>query len=122
MSFYPQPKPRPSLLTKQDRQREQDAIDRRESAKVKARANGRCEVRWRWQGQDTPFQRCTRPPGPGNHHLIYGIGVRNVGPSILAEHRIAVCVQCHPLLTHHVLVPVGPDREDAAAVRYERLE
>ena len=48
---------------------------------------------------------------------------KNKGKSILAEHRLDVCHDCHVEITNHVLVPCVPlpDRERAATVRYERV-
>ena len=116
-----QPRPRPRYLTRMDRQRAQDRIDRDERAKCKARSGGRCEV----IVNVTPGGRivCScRQRAVENHHLISGIGRRNQGRSILAAHRLDVCKVCHAEITNHVLVPVdGTKKHDAATVRYERV-
>jgi hypothetical protein len=66
--------------------------------------------------------RCQRRASE-NHHLIGGIGRRNKGRSILAEHRLDVCQRCHEEITGRVLVPCveQKDAEWAATVRYERV-
>jgi hypothetical protein len=118
VTFQSFPKPRPRRLEKQDRDAARTAIDRRERAKCRARSEGQCEVieiePHEWS------ERCSRR-ATQNHHLISGIGKRNVGRSILAEHRIAICDECHQDISDRVLVPsswVG--REDVATVRYRR--
>lgn len=115
------PKPRPHALTKLDRAADQAAVDRRESANVKARSFGRCEVIVRICGR--LVARCLRPAAPGNHHLIGGSGKRNRGRSILAEHRLATCARCHRDITDHVLIPCvsRADAECADRVKYERV-
>ena len=118
-----QPRPRPRLLDKYDRQRERDKIDREERATCKARSGGQCEVLTAFEillGTQTVF-RC-KQKATENHHLIGGIGRRNQGRSILAKHRLDVCKVCHAEITNHVLVPVdGTKKDDAATVRYERI-
>jgi len=122
------PKQRPKLLDKRDRAAELQRADRIESAKVKRRAKDRCEVIERFRGHFlVPGQpndlRCVRRPAPGNHHLIGGIGRKNVGRSILAEYRLAVCAKCHEDITGHVLQPAGTkaQAERAATVIYQRI-
>lgn len=118
-------KPRPKLLETRERHAERNEIDRQERAKCKARSGGRCEVIEQFFGYPSSVgvvqyeRRCSRRTSQ-NHHLKGGIGRRNIGASILAEHRIEVCSICHKEITGHVLQPVGPGREDAATVRYER--
>lgn len=123
MTFAPQPKPRIRALVKRDKDAAKDAIDRREKAKVRKRSGGMCEVRWKHQGRGFTAARCWRRAIPGTHHLIFGIGRRNVGKSILAEHRLDVCQRCHDEITQRILVPVGTpeQRESAATVVYERI-
>ena len=127
MTFYPQPKPRPKALDKQDDAADVRAQDRAERAKCKARSGGRCEVVVQYFGGPSLHasrilweRRCDRRTSE-NHHLMGGIGRRNVGPSMLAEHRIEVCSICHSEVTKHILQPVGVGREDAKTVRYERI-
>ena len=116
-----QPKPRPKMLDKYDRQRERDRIDHEERAKCKARSGGQCEVRLMSVTCRGLSVRC-RQRAAENHHLIGGIGRRNQGRSILAKHRLDVCKVCHAEITNHVLRPVdGTKKEDAATVRYERI-
>ena len=107
-------KPRPRLLDKRDAAatvRTKSAI---EDAKVKRRSGLRCEVRVRGA-------RCWRYANH-IHHLIAGIGRRNRGSSILAEHKLHTCAECHRQITGHVLKPVNAiDREAAKSVRYERV-
>lgn len=118
------PKPRPKALERKDRDAAKGKINRRESAKVKARSHGQCEVylRGRTPYGKPSYRRCARRAMPGTHHLIFGIGRRNVGKSILAEHRIAICRQCHDDIGKKILVPLGTpeQRESAATVVYER--
>ena len=121
------PKPRVRLLEKRQRAADLDKIDRAESAKVRKRSGGRCEVRT-WpagvplMGRQMPA-RCHRTAAPGNHHLRGGSGVRNRGTSILSEHRIDACQKCHDDITGHVLVPLGTvaQRERAETVTYRRV-
>lgn len=116
-------KPRPKLLDKRNVAREVAKIDRDENLIVKLRSQGQCEVvyvaanvirhKLEW--------RCAHR-GAHIHHLISGIGRRNRGISILAEHKLHVCAECHMEIHGHVLKPVNAtEREDAATVRYERV-
>ena len=117
------PKARPALLDKRDREAGKATTDRQERAKCRARSGGRCEmieVLAYGPGHLETQRRCTRRASE-NHHLKGGIGRRNRGDSLLAEHRIEVCSICHKDITGHVLQPAGEGREDAATVRYERV-
>jgi hypothetical protein len=111
------PKGRPRRLDRQDRQQAVDKLDRAENAKVKQRSGGYCEVQ-------TPFefvQLCGRKASEV-HHLLGGIGRRNVGRSILAECKLHVCTRCHGDISGHVLKPINQqDSEWADKVRYERV-
>jgi hypothetical protein len=120
-------KPRPKLLDKRDAKAKTAKLDREENAKVKQRSGGQCEVRtvadysprstWHSNFKRCPFR------ASHTHHLISGIGRRNVGKSILAAHKLHVCERCHEEIHGHVLKPVNDyEREDAATVRYERVE
>lgn len=113
------PKPRPRLLDKRDARAAVADIDRRERAKVRARSGGQCEMRMRGT---FGVYRCPRHASE-NHHLIGGIGRRNKGRSILAEHRLHLCAACHTDITGNVLVPDvdRPGAECAATVRYARV-
>lgn len=119
-----QPKPRPRLLDKRERESQTAKIDREERAKCKARSGGQCEVFVRFVDpfrQRPTFGRC-RQRATENHHLISGIGRRNRGRSILAIHRLDTCSVCHREITNNVLVPIdGTKKELAAEVRYERI-
>ncbi len=114
-------KPRPHALVKADRKAALKAKDEAENAKVRKRSRGQCEVVGVY-GSAIPDLRCQAKAMPQSHHLIYGSGRRNVGKSILAECRQAVCKRCSDLIHQHILVPVpGCDRERAASVRYQRV-
>jgi len=113
-------KPRPHALEKAKRKAEKHALADAENRKVLVRALGRCEVQIR-HSDGMGALSCHRRAQPQSHHLIFGIGKKNFGPSILAEHRLAVCELHHDQITQHVLVPVpGCDRERADSVKYER--
>ena len=111
-------KPQPRLLAQRAKKAATAAQDRAESAKVKKRSGGRCEVVC---VINEPLERRCHLRASQVHHLISGIGRRNIGKSILAEHKLHVCKNCHEEIHGHVLVPVNAyEREDAATVRYER--
>jgi hypothetical protein len=114
------PKPRPKLLDKREASARKLALEIAENKRVKARSQGFCEavILDRGGGQ----RRCHRRAGHV-HHLVSGIGRRNVGVSILAEHKLHVCDQHHEEIHGHVLKPVNEqERYDAATVRYERIK
>ena len=125
----PQPKPRPRLLDKREREKNTAIIDRVERAKCRARSGGRCEVREVVERKHLTADGYFAPDwtircllrASENHHLKGGLGRRNRGASILAAHRLEVCSICHAEITGHVLQPVGEGREDAATVRFERV-
>ena len=112
------PKPRPRLLEKRAAKAAIEQMDMDENRKVKQRSGGRCEVQvigkaiiWRCPLRASHV-----------HHLMGGIGRRNVGRSITAECKLHVCERCHEELHGHVLKPTNYyEREDAASVRYERV-
>lgn len=112
------PKPLPRYLEKRTE-------DRAENAKVKVRSAGQCEVTT--PCRTAPFwivavidHRCPRRAAH-IHHLIAGIGRRNIGRSILAAHKLHVCDRCYKAIHGHVLTPLNEgERYDAATVRYER--
>jgi hypothetical protein len=68
------------------------AIDEKESAKVRKRSEGRCEVRTWVMEMLEP--RC-RHLAAHVHHLIGGRGKRGIGDSALAENKVHCCVRCH---------------------------
>lgn len=76
------PKPRPILLDRADTKRDREQIDKAESAKVKARSGGRCEV-------TIGGVRCMRRASEVHHHLG-GWGRRGRGDSALAEQNARV--------------------------------
>mgnify|MGYP001619146309 CR=1 FL=1 len=96
------PKPRPKFLERAGRRAAIDALDKDESQKARARANGRCEVFVIGEGL------CSRVDSH-THHMIGGIGRRKLGRSALSLHKQRVCAQHHKLITGHVLklVPEG---------------
>lgn len=117
------PKGRPRVLVTREKKSAVEAKDRAERAKCHLRSGLRCEV---WIVTPQPEQsvivvkRC-KGKAVHNHHLIGGIGKRNVGPSILAAHRIDVCKKCHQDIEAELLIPANRDQaEDAATVQYER--
>jgi hypothetical protein len=118
-------KPRPRLLEKKDRRAAIAATDKAENAKVKARSGGQCEVVTlaKVPERNATLGRWRCPLRASHvHHLISGIGRRNVGKSITAEAKLHVCERCHELIHGHVLKPVNAtEREAAATVRYERV-
>ena len=97
--FHPQPKPRPSMLDKQDRRKALKSADLHENTKVKARSGGRCEM--------VDGVRCTYQAAHV-HHLLGGIGVRGRGESRLAANKLHLCERCHSEIHAHILVPDGP--------------
>ena len=112
-------KPRPKLLDKRDARADVSKEDRAENAKVKQRSGGRCEVSELVRSRSV-FRCHLR--GSQIHHLISGIGRRNVGRSIKAEHKLHTCDRCHEEIHGHVLKPVNEtERYDAATVRYVRV-
>lgn len=111
-------KPRPKLLERREARAKVNAEDRAENAKVKQRSGGRCEVLVRG------FRRWLQCPRRASHvhHLISGIGRRNVGKSIEAGSKLHICGICHEEIHGHVLKPVNDyERESAATIRYERV-
>lgn len=74
------------------------SVDRRESAKVKVRSGGRCEVIEAhpnsWSQLSFSLKRCQRA-AIHVHHLLSGRGVRARGASALQDNKLAVCGLCH---------------------------
>jgi hypothetical protein len=106
------PKGRVKALDKQDKQAALEALDKKESAKAKKRAGGRCEVR-------DLHVRCWRKD-VHTHHLISGIGKRNRGEkSILSTWKLRVCQMCHDAIHTKILKPTTADA-DASTVRFWR--
>jgi hypothetical protein len=117
------PKSRVRALDKQDKAAARATQDKKENAKAKARAKGRCEVVEAWterKGEAVFYSsfRCKRKDAH-THHLLSGIGRKNIGRSILASAKIRVCQQCHADIHAKVLQPTT-DTTEAAKVRYRR--
>lgn len=109
MAFHPQPKPRPEKLEKADRLRTRVSIDEKESAKVRERSGGRCEIevnRYDKFGLWASSARCSRR-GLHVHHKLGGFGVRGRGDSAKAINKLHLCNACHSDIHAHVLVPDG---------------
>jgi hypothetical protein len=119
------PKARNKALDKQDKQAALEALDKKENAKAKKRAKGRCEVMeqrpnaWsHFPGKSFSLARCGNKDTE-THHLLGGIGRRNKGKSILAEYKLRVCKDCHAAITANILKPTTAEH-DASTVRYWR--
>ena len=109
MPAIPKPPPRP--------RKRRIAWDRAESARVKARSDGRCECVVIFEG------RCPRR-ATEVHHLLGGHGRRGRGASALAENKLHLCARHHRDITEHRLGLVEgllAASEDGALV-YVRLE
>lgn len=121
-------KPRPRLLDKRDADAKTAKIDLAQNKIVKTRSGGQCEViehqhHRRATGVAARFAaRCHRR-AVHIHHLISGLGRRNVGRSIMAAHKLHVCTLHHSEIHGHVLKPISEDtRYRARTVCYERVE
>lgn len=108
-------KPKPRLLEKRERRASVRNEDRAENQLVKARSGGQCEL-------IVGRARCGRRAAHV-HHLISGIGRRNLAPgSICHTAKLHLCECCHAEIHGHVLVPINQvDRYDAAKIRFERV-
>lgn len=106
--FHPQPKPRPAKLEKADRLKKRVSVDDKESAKVKARSGGRCEVVVDSGAiRDVLVgSRCKRR-AVHVHHLMGGFGVRGRGESAKAIRKLHICDACHSGIHGHVLIRHG---------------
>jgi hypothetical protein len=113
------PKGRVKALEKQDKQAALLALDKKENAKAKKRAGGRCEVLEVAHRRDTVMTVACLNKGTDPHHLIGGIGRRNKGKSILAEYKLWVCRECHNQITANILKPTTAEH-DASTVRFWR--
>ena len=76
------------------------ALDRAESAKVRERSDGRCEIVERI-GAGPNTYRCPWLP-VHVHHMIGGSGKRARNESCLAIHKQHVCQSCHDDITGRV--------------------
>lgn len=119
--MHPQPKPQPRILEKREKKAALDAKDRAERKKCRIRSSGRCEVIVQTALPECSMlrvKRCQRR-AQHNHHLISGSGRRNIGPSILAAHRLDCCSLCHQLIEAAVYYPVDQSEAIyAEKVRY----
>jgi hypothetical protein len=98
MAHVTYPKPTPSKRKHPDA-----ALDTRESAKVRKRSGGQCEVRevlelGGWLGPAGMPVRCQRA-ATQVHHMIGGNGKRGRGISALAIHKQHMCDACHLWIT-----------------------
>lgn len=126
----PVAKPRPKMLDKRAAKADVTRIDREENAKVKYRSTGQCELYEQidllgFSSKQGAFvitsKRCRRRASH-IHHLISGIGRRNIGASIEAAHKLHLCDKCHSEIHGHVLKPVNAtERYDADTIRFERV-
>lgn len=92
-SQLPHAKPRPAKRAHPDA-----ALDRRESAKVRVRSEGRCEVmEVEFPASGEVYMRFIPCHKRAVHvmHLIGGIGTRGIGLSALAAHKLHGCVEHH---------------------------
>jgi hypothetical protein len=85
-NFKSDQKPRVSLKQLQAK------VDRAESAKVRKRSEGQCEV---WVSGDDGWSRRCQRAAEHVHHQISGRGKRGIGISTLKAHKLAVCNFCH---------------------------
>ena len=81
----------PSSLVTEQARKVRRSRDARESDKVRARADGRCEIVVIGKG------RCTSRVAHV-HHMIGG-RIRGRGASALADHKQAACEACHRGIT-----------------------
>ena len=92
------PKGRPASLLREDRRKARASKDEQESAKVRKRSGGRCEMNTR--------RRCQRW-AVHVHHVLGGNGTRGRGPSALAINKLHLCPKCHSDVHSHVVVLDG---------------
>lgn len=117
------PKPKPYVLVKREKKAQIEALDRQERKKCHQRSLGRCEVIEEIAKPEQSALLKVRCKGRAvhNHHLIGGVGRRNVGKSVLFTHRIDTCTKCHQDIEAEILQPANRDKaEDAATVTYVR--
>lgn len=119
----PIPKGKPHILIKREMKSALVAKDNAERKKCHLRSGMRCEVKEVIPKPEESLIVTKRCKGKvvHNHHLKGGNGRRNVGDSILAEHRLDTCQKCHQDIEAELLVPANRDHQyDAAKVTYER--
>ncbi len=108
MVGFPKPRKIDRLNRKLRISSAQRSIDRIERQKCAKRSQGRCEVIeavLKPEQSQVIYRRCKNRASQ-NHHLLSGRGRRNVGASILAEHRLCVCQIHHAEITARILVPI----------------
>lgn len=116
-------KGKPHVLVKRAKKAERDSEDTRERKLCHVRSGGRCECREVIRTPEASLITTKRCKGKAvhNHHLISGVGKRNVGISILSDHRLDLCVRCHQDVEAGILEPTKKDDcYDAATVTYDR--
>ncbi len=89
----------PHAVDKREKRRTEARTDHEERRKVHARSGGRCEI---YDPHHSVGQRCPAR-AVELHHLLGGIGRRNVGESIAAQNRVHLCLQHHRDVHDHVL-------------------
>ena len=87
--FSPQPKGESRHAARERRRAAQRLCDERESAKVRRRSGGTCEI-------------CRRQRAAEVHHFLGGHGRRGV-ENALAENKIHLCTPCHRAVTDKVI-------------------
>ena len=108
-SDLPFAKGRPASLLREDRRKARVSKDEQESATVRERSKGQCEVWVSRPGRSFAgafVSRCLRR-AVHVHHLMGGNGVRGRGKSALAKNKLHLCAKCHADIHAHVLVPDG---------------
>lgn len=100
-------KGKPKVITKREEKAQLKAQDDKERKRCHVRSGGRCEVKEVIPKPEASLIVTKRCKGKAvhNHHLKGGVGRRNVGDSILAEHRLDTCQKCHQDIEAEVLVP-----------------
>ena len=93
------PKGRPASLLREDRRKARASKDEQESATVKVRSKGQCEM-------VEKGGRCKRR-AVHVHHLLGGNGARGRNASALAINKLHLCIGHHSDIHSHVLVPDG---------------
>lgn len=114
-------KGRPAALLRQDVKHARASLDEQESAKVRIRSQGRCEV---WEQLELKrgaiAVRCKRR-AVHVHHLLPGNGTRARGESAKSIRKLHTCTDCHSAIHNKVLVRISggvPQWTD----RYRRLK
>jgi hypothetical protein len=105
---FPKPRKIDRLNRKLKISSAEKAIDRIERRKCALRSQGRCEVIeaiLKPESSAVIYRRCKNKASQC-HHLLGGRGRRNVGVSMLAEHRLMCCAIHHAEITAHVLTPI----------------